>query len=1191
MALGYLISPVIQIEDINGKPLVGGFVRVYVHGTTIPYITQKNFDGDLNPAEVVLDNKGMCVLLAEAGNLYDVYCEDRNRVEQWSRVNVGVCGGGGGGGSSSYISTIYSSDNSLTIIRTGSTVDIKINRDGDASAMAVFSDPLTADGLFEFNHEPINYSGNDIGLLDGEIICRRRWYHFDATAVLDWHGSSVNSDARINLIGPDVNEYVDFDLSYAHKHSFDVSGVFEIHSDGTAVPFQITGLPQGMSAQLVNVSIHALTVGAGGSGGGPGEFIHDNTLVGDNTLASPAGVNTELIQEKLEAGEGITIEGNTISVTGGQGHTYTGIDPIHINDEDEISLQTSNGLTTDEQGNLVVDTTTIQEKLVPGTGIDITGNTISVVGGGGSGLAEVSHDSTLTGTGTVANPLCVDPTVMQEKLVAGDGISIVNNTISASQVQSDWTENDTTDASYIQNKPANLVQDADYVHTDNNFTDTLKDKLDGVASGAEVNVQSDWNETNSSSDAYILNKPTINNVPPVTSSDNGKVLKAEFSGGVGSYSWETAAASQVQADWAQTDSTAVDYIKNKPTIPSGDQLVPPATSADEDKVLTVDSNGDPTWAPAQGGGGGLDAVAHGNTLTGDGTTSNPLDVNLSTVQEKLVPGSGISITGNVITATGGGAPQVQADWAETDTTDVSYIQNKPAMNNLVAGTGIALSLSDSNIVISATAQPQVQADWAQTDSTAVDYIQNKPNLATVATSGSYNDLNNKPNLATVATSGSYNDLSNKPTLATVATSGSYNDLSNTPTIPSGNQLVPSATSADATKVLTVDNNGVPGWASSGSTGLFIAQYGISTYAEITAAINANRIVYCRVSPSSSTSTLASLAYIGSGYYQFQYYKKLTTHSYSNQGDEVYVYKIASDNTWSVSGGNAYTTIRPGTNMTETYSNGIMTLNVTLPTVDQTYDGTSTNAQSGTAIEGKLANYTPTASLATVATTGAYSDLSGTPTIPAAQVNADWNASSGVAQILNKPTVDQTYNSASANAQSGTAIAGALADKEDAFTVGTGLEMDTTGSIPVLQVSFTQQLLDELKRALGVDETVLWEGSLGTTGIMQNLSESIYNFEAIEVHCWPNKSNITQRAPQVSKFTLPTSTATTFFYCKTQNIESGTYYSEVIYVNVSNGTSFQLAQGHRWQDNTQTKAVDTYRGSVCKIVGICRKENA
>jgi len=45
-----------------------------------------------------------------------------------------------------------------------------------------------------------------------------------------------------------------------------------------------------------------------------------------------------------------------------------------------------------------------------------------------------------------------------------------------------------------------------------------------------------------------------------------------------------------------------------------------------------------------------------------------------------------------------------------------------------------------------------------------------------------------------------------------------------------------------------------------------------------------------------------------------------------------------------------------------------------------------------------------ADLATVATSGDYNDLSNLPTIPAAQVNADWNATSGVAEILNKPTI-------------------------------------------------------------------------------------------------------------------------------------------------------------------------------------------
>lgn len=50
-------------------------------------------------------------------------------------------------------------------------------------------------------------------------------------------------------------------------------------------------------------------------------------------------------------------------------------------------------------------------------------------------------------------------------------------------------------------------------------------------------------------------------------------------------------------------------------------------------------------------------------------------------------------------------------------------------------------------------------------------------LASVAKSGSYNDLSNTPNLATVATSGSYADLSNTPTLGTAAAKNSTNTIS------------------------------------------------------------------------------------------------------------------------------------------------------------------------------------------------------------------------------------------------------------------------------------------------------------------------------------------------------------------------------------------------------------------------------
>ena len=41
------------------------------------------------------------------------------------------------------------------------------------------------------------------------------------------------------------------------------------------------------------------------------------------------------------------------------------------------------------------------------------------------------------------------------------------------------------------------------------FTTADHTKLDGIASGAEVNVQANWNETTTTSDAYINNKPTL----------------------------------------------------------------------------------------------------------------------------------------------------------------------------------------------------------------------------------------------------------------------------------------------------------------------------------------------------------------------------------------------------------------------------------------------------------------------------------------------------------------------------------------------------------------------------------------------------------------------------------------------------------------------------------------------------------
>ena len=93
-------------------------------------------------------------------------------------------------------------------------------------------------------------------------------------------------------------------------------------------------------------------------------------------------------------------------------------------------------------------------------------------------------------------------------------------------------------------------------------------------------------------------------------------------------------------------------------------------------------------------------------------------------------------------------------------------------------------------------------------------------------------------------------------------------------------------------------------------------------------------------------------------------------------------------------------------------------------------------------------------LATVATSGSYTDLSNKPTIPAAQVNSDWDAISGVAKIFNKPTiptVDQTYDATSANAQSGVAINGANFLVNNAAGSTNGVAIKGSGGIQSTQI--------------------------------------------------------------------------------------------------------------------------------------------
>lgn len=84
-----------------------------------------------------------------------------------------------------------------------------------------------------------------------------------------------------------------------------------------------------------------------------------------------------------------------------------------------------------------------------------------------------------------------------------------------------------------------------------------------------------------------------------------------------------------------------------------------------------------------------------------------------------------------------------------------------------------------------------------------------------------------------------------------------------------------------------------------------------------------------------------------------------------------------------------------------YITGITSTDVTTALGFTPYSATN---PAGYITSSALTPYALSANLATVATSGSYNDLSNKPTIPAAQVNSDWNATSGVAQILNKPSI-------------------------------------------------------------------------------------------------------------------------------------------------------------------------------------------
>ena len=136
-------------------------------------------------------------------------------------------------------------------------------------------------------------------------------------------------------------------------------------------------------------------------------------------------------------------------------------------------------------------------------------------------------------------------------------------------------------------------------------------------------------------------------------------------------------------------------------------------------------------------------------------------------------------------------------------------------------------------------------------------------------------------------------------------------------------------------------------------------------------------------------------------------------------------------------------------------------------------------------------------LAAVATSGDYGDLLNKPTIPAAQVNSDWNAVSGVAQILNKPTLAAVATSGAYSDLSGTpslaavATSGLYSDLTGTPTIPTTLAA-LTGDVSITTPTSGEHLVyDGSKwKNTASSASVAWGGITGTLSNQTDLQNAL-----------------------------------------------------------------------------------------------------
>lgn len=196
------------------------------------------------------------------------------------------------------------------------------------------------------------------------------------------------------------------------------------------------------------------------------------------------------------------------------------------------------------------------------------------------------------------------------------------------------------------------------------------------------------------------------------------------------------------------------------------------------------------------------------------------------------------------------------------------------------------------------------------------------------------------------------DISSDTATAEDVTAGkTFHLASGAPATGTANYVTSLNGETGALSIKTINNEAVLGSGDISiqeGTEMVVLAYGKSTWADFM-SVYPNAVVYCRASsnsnPASGSQTrMAFMAYVNNETnptnVEFQYYRSVNSHSATQQGDQVYVYKLDKTAGWSVTVREATVKIVAGTGLTQQYTTNTLTLtaNSQLPAVTSSDNG-------------------------------------------------------------------------------------------------------------------------------------------------------------------------------------------------------------------------------------------------------------